>query len=68
MIAGSDTTATVLSNACYHLLTNPSVYARLREEADGLFDAERRDCVSDVDADGIDMEEMRKLPWLNAVM
>jgi cytochrome P450 len=68
MIAGSDTTASVLSNAYYHLLTNPSVYACLREEVDGLFDAERRDCANDVDADGVDVEEIRKLPWLNAVM
>lgn len=34
MDAGSDTTAIALANVMYHLLKNPPVYAKLREELD----------------------------------
>ncbi|KAF8843964.1 cytochrome P450 [Paxillus ammoniavirescens] len=37
IIAGSDTTASVLSNVIYYLLVNPTYYTRLREELDATF-------------------------------
>lgn len=60
IIAGSDTTASVLSNIVYYLLSNTSDYARLREEVDLAFPP-----LEDVP---LDIEKLPGLTFLNAVM
>ncbi|EKG12580.1 PAS domain-containing protein [Macrophomina phaseolina MS6] len=58
MIAGTETTATLLSGATYLLLTHPAALARLVREIRGSFD--RRELMS--------IEALQRLPWLNAVV
>ena len=41
IIAGSETVATLLSGATYHLLSNPSVWERLQNEIRGSFQSEK---------------------------
>ena len=60
MVAGSDTTATVLSGVFFYLLSNPDTYERLKSEVDEYFPREGGDAVS-----GTVLAEM---PFLNAVM
>jgi cytochrome P450 len=57
LIAGSETTATILSGATYLLLANSSTYTKLVEEIRNAFESQ---------AD-ITMEEVNKLPYLIAV-
>ena len=59
--AGADTTSTVISNVFYCLLTNPTDYARLREEVDNTFPQRDGD-------DPFDSTKLAKMPFLNAVM
>ncbi|KAJ7034119.1 cytochrome P450 [Mycena alexandri] len=54
IIAGSDTTSTVLSNTFYFLLTHPESYKRLRTELD--------------EALLVDTTTLLSLPYLNAVI
>ncbi|KAH0838343.1 high nitrogen upregulated cytochrome P450 monooxygenase 2 [Lanmaoa asiatica] len=60
IIAGSDTTATVLKNIVFYLLTNPTYYARLREEVDAAFPP--------TETSSLDTEILHSLPVLNAVI
>lgn len=57
IIAGSETTATQLSGATYHLLTNPDTYATLVAEIRGAFASE----------DEITISSVNKLEYLIAV-
>ena len=59
VIAGSDTTATVLTALFYYLLRHPAAYVRLREEVDATF------------PDGqepLDVTKLANMSWLNACM
>jgi cytochrome P450 len=58
IIAGSDTTASVLSNVLYYLMLHSKYIEHLREEVDPLFSG-----VETVDAD-----QLTNLGFLNAVM
>ena len=60
IVAGADTTATVLRNTVYYLLTNPAYYAQLREEVDAAFPP--------TETNTLNTEVLSSLPILNAVM
>jgi len=61
MTAGSDTTATTTSNACFYLVTHPELLARLRNEIDEAFPlSEGRDPT--------DTAKLGAMPFLNAVL
>ena len=62
MIAGSDTTSTVLGNVFFNILANAEVYSRLREEVDSYFPAGEAEHVI------IDSAKLAQMPYLNAVM
>ena len=56
IVAGSDTTSTVIKNVLYFLMTNLTAYKRLRAEIDGLGD------------NIVDCAAQTHLPYLNAVL
>jgi len=59
IIAGSDTTSSVLTAIIYYLLLNPAAYESLQEEVDGAF------------SDGeepLDAVKLSQLEWLNGCM
>lgn len=56
--AGSDTAATLLIGAVYHLCQNPAIYAKLKDEIRNSF-------ASEVD---INIESVNKKPYLLAVL
>ena len=56
--AGVDTTKTTLSVACYHILANPDIHARLREELEAAMP---------VPAAPLSLTELECLPYLTAV-
>ena len=58
ILAGSETTATLLSGCTYYLLKNPDVYRKLVEEVRGSFKNE----------EDITISEALTLPYLNAVL
>ncbi|KAG9314406.1 cytochrome P450 [Chiua virens] len=60
IVAGSDTTATVLKNILFYLLTNPTYYARLRQEVDAAFPP--------TETSSLDLDILPSLPFLNAVI
>ena len=60
MVAGSDTTATVMSNILYYLISTPSVYKRLQEEIDRVFPRG--------EGDALDSTRLAECQLLNAVM
>ena len=60
IIAGSDTTSTVLSGLFYYLLRNPDVYSRLQNEVDLYFPLG--------DSDPFNSTKLAEMPLLNAVM
>ncbi|THU97993.1 cytochrome P450 [Dendrothele bispora CBS 962.96] len=62
IIAGSDTTASVLSNAVYYLLSNPTDLKRLQDELDETYSAFRDGLIP------IEPDVLAKLPWLNAII
>jgi cytochrome P450 len=62
VIAGSDTTSTILGNIVFNLVSHPEVYLRLREEVDHYFPPGEADDVI------IDSAKMAEMPYLNAVM
>ena len=59
IVAGSDTTAAVLSSIMYCLLSNPSAYERLLAEVDGF---------SLSGEDRVDAVHLPELHYLEAVM
>ncbi|KAB8233940.1 cytochrome P450 [Aspergillus alliaceus] len=58
VVAGSETTATLLSGCTFYLLTHPLVYEKLANEIRGAFDYE----------DEITLLALGKLPYLQAVL
>lgn len=58
MIAGTETTATALSGTTYHLLKNPAMMERLKEEIRGAF----------ADFDDVTLEDLARLKYLQAVL
>lgn len=58
IVAATDTTATVLIGAVYHLCRYPAVYAKLKAEVRSAFASEA----------AIDIEGVSKLPYLIAVI
>jgi cytochrome P450 len=56
MVAGSDTTSSVIANVLYFLTSHPATYKRLQAEVDGLGD-KLTDCSAQA-----------QLPYLNGVM
>jgi cytochrome P450 len=59
ILAGSDTTSSVLAALLYYLLLNPEVYNRLQEEVDSAFTA------GDEPLDAVKLSHME---WLNGCM
>lgn len=60
IVAGSDTTSSVLSGLFHYLLAHPASYRRLQEELDDAFPPG--------EGDPFDANELAELPFLNAVM
>lgn len=60
MIAGYDTTASVLAAILYYVIGNTVVYERLQEEVDEYFQK--------TDISSSDTSKLAVLPYLNAVM
>ena len=60
IIAGSDTTSTVLSGLFCFVIANPNVYERLQKEVDAFFPAG--------EGDPFDATRLAEMPYLNAVM
>ena len=61
LIAGSETTATLLSGATYYLLTNPPVLKRLQAEV-------RESFQSDDEMTSYCAEDPSRLPYMEAVL
>ncbi|RYP09745.1 hypothetical protein DL764_001080 [Monosporascus ibericus] len=58
--AGIDTTKTTLALSTFHILANPHVLERLREEL--------KDGIPDVNAPAPSVPELERLPYLNAIV
>ncbi|KAK0637632.1 putative sterigmatocystin biosynthesis P450 monooxygenase stcF [Lasiodiplodia hormozganensis] len=58
VVAGSETTATLLSGVTYYLLTNPRVYDKLKKEVRGTFNSDEE----------ITIDRIGDLPYLLAVL
>jgi len=56
IIAGSDTTSSVLTAALYYLLRNPEAYERLQAEIDGAFPSGE---------EPLDVTKLVQMEWLN---
>lgn len=61
ILAGSDSTATAIRMSMLYLLTNPAVYAKLRNEVD---EAVRNNTVSEI----VQVSQAARLPYLQAVI
>jgi len=59
IIAGSDTTSSVLTAVIYYLILNPAAYERLQEEVD---------CAFPSGEEPLDAEKLSHLEWLNGCM
>lgn len=68
IIAGSDTTASVLSNTVYYLLKNPDVLRKLRKELEEAFGEENGAHNHNWMASGLDAETLAALEYLSAVL
>ncbi|KAJ3816970.1 cytochrome P450 [Lentinula raphanica] len=60
IIAGSDTTASALSNAIYYLVANPKDMQMLQQEIEDVFPHD--------DTTAIDVNKLEDLQWLDAVI
>lgn len=60
VIAGSDTTSTVLSGLFCYVVANPACYKRLQSEVDSFFPIG--------EGDPFDAARLAEMPYLNAVM
>ncbi|KAK0614378.1 toxin biosynthesis cytochrome P450 monooxygenase [Immersiella caudata] len=60
MMAGTETTATLLSGVTYHLLRNPDKLGRLAEEIRGAFPSDTKE--------NFTLEALQKLKYLSAVL
>lgn len=60
IIAGSDTTSTLLSGIFFYLLSNPPCYTLVQEEIDEAFPPS--------EGDPFDATKLADMPYLNAVM
>ena len=58
IVAGSETSATLLSGVMFHLLKNPSMLARLQNDIRTSFP----------DQEEMSMQKLAKLPYLNACL
>lgn len=65
IVAGSDTTASILSNAAYLLMSHPKVYKKLQHELDITF---KENHILEFDPSRMYDDVLSKLPYLNAVM
>ncbi|KAK8046410.1 hypothetical protein PG996_014474 [Apiospora saccharicola] len=65
MVAGADTTASVISVILLYLMTHPRVYAKLQSEIDDAF---LKPNASSADGEVISDADARKLPYLQAVI
>ena len=59
IVAGSDTTSSVLTAALYYLLDNPVAYERLQAEVDGAFPSGE---------EPLDVTKLVQMEWLNGCM
>jgi cytochrome P450 len=59
IIAGSDTTSSVLTSIIYYLLLNPVAYEHLQEEVDSAFPSGE---------EPLDVVKLSQLEWLNGCM
>jgi cytochrome P450 len=59
IIAGSDTTSSVLTAIIYHLLLNPTAYEQLQKEVDSAFPNGE---------ELLDAVKLSHLEWLNGCM
>ena len=60
IVAGADTTATILGGIFYYLLTHPEAYKQLQAEVDSAFPLG--------EGDPLDSAKLAGMPYLNAVM
>ena len=59
IVAGSDTTGSVLTAMVYYLLRNPVVYERLQVEVDGAFPTGE---------EPLDVTKLNQMEWMNGCM
>ena len=59
IIAGADTTSSVITAALYHLLRNPVAYKELQAEVDGAFSSGE---------EPLDVMKLSQMEWLNGCM
>jgi cytochrome P450 len=59
VVAGADTTSTVLSHIFYYLMANQDMYRKLQAEVDSVFPPGE---------DVMDVAKHGKMPYLNGVM
>lgn len=60
IVAGADTTSSVLSGLFFYILTNKPIYSRLQKEIDSTFPVS--------DGEPFDSAKLSQLPYLDAVM
>jgi cytochrome P450 len=60
IVAGSDTTATVLAHLFWHIMSEPEIYSRLQKEVDEAFPRS--------EGDPFDAAKLADMSFLDAVM